>query len=242
MPTIQRLQQRVQEAKMAGNHYETMRMYQQLTEYTRNNQIKMGQIFLLPAVQLPIFLGVFWGLRGMANLPVESMKTGGLFWFTDLTVCDPFFILPTLTAATLLLTLELGVDSVQVKNMSHVQKWGMRLMPIIILPFMMKFPAAMCMYWFTSNTFSLGQAMFLKIPAVRDWCGIPVAVQHNKALQAKKGFVEGFRDSWQEQKMIARMKDRDRVEREQWEKQGKGPLIKTYKYNPVEQREKMKIQ
>ena len=51
------------------------------------------------------------------------------------------------------------------------------------------------MYWFTSNTFSLGQAMFLKIPAVRDWCGIPVAVQHNKALQAKKGFVEGFRDS-----------------------------------------------
>ena len=42
--------------------------------------------------------------------------------------------------------------------------------------------------------------------------------------------------------MIARMKDRDRVEREQWEKQGKGPLIKTYKYNPVEQREKMKIQ
>ena len=32
--------------------FAAMRMYQQLTEYTRNNQIKMGQIFLLPAVQV----------------------------------------------------------------------------------------------------------------------------------------------------------------------------------------------
>ena len=42
----------------------------------------------------------------MANLPVESLKTGGLWWFTDLTACDPFYILPIVTSATLLLTFE----------------------------------------------------------------------------------------------------------------------------------------
>jgi len=42
----------------------------------------------------------------MATLPVESLKTGGFLWITDLTVPDPYFILPAITAATLLVTLE----------------------------------------------------------------------------------------------------------------------------------------
>lgn len=42
----------------------------------------------------------------MANLPVESMKEGGLFWFADLTMADPYFILPILTSITMWITLE----------------------------------------------------------------------------------------------------------------------------------------
>lgn len=44
----------------------------------------------------------------MANLPVESMKEGGLFWFTDLTLADPYFILPILTSVTMWITLEVS--------------------------------------------------------------------------------------------------------------------------------------
>ena len=54
-------------------------------------------------VQLPIFMSMFFGLRGMANLPLESMMHGGLFWFQDLTVADPFYALPLLTSASLYL-------------------------------------------------------------------------------------------------------------------------------------------
>ena len=31
-------------------------------------------------------MSMFFALRGMAELPVESMKNGGLSWFTDLTI------------------------------------------------------------------------------------------------------------------------------------------------------------
>ena len=58
--------------------------------------------------QLPIFLSVFMGLRQMANLPVESMTSAGLFWFTDLTSPDPFYALPLLTMATFALSVEVG--------------------------------------------------------------------------------------------------------------------------------------
>ncbi len=42
----------------------------------------------------------------MANLPVDSMREGGLFWFTDLTMADPYFLLPILTSVTMWITLE----------------------------------------------------------------------------------------------------------------------------------------
>lgn len=46
------------------------------------------------------------GLRGMANVPVDSMRYGGLFWFTDLTLPDPFYILPVITSFTMWVTIE----------------------------------------------------------------------------------------------------------------------------------------
>lgn len=37
---------------------------------------------------------------------VESMHTGGVLWFSDLTVSDPYYILPLTASATMLATLE----------------------------------------------------------------------------------------------------------------------------------------
>ena len=61
--------------------------------YKKNgcNPYKMA---LTPLMQLPVFISFFMALRQMAAVPVESMKTGGLYWFTDLTVPDPYYILP----------------------------------------------------------------------------------------------------------------------------------------------------
>lgn len=42
----------------------------------------------------------------MANVPVESMRTGGLFWFQDLTVPDQFFAMPIITSITMWATIE----------------------------------------------------------------------------------------------------------------------------------------
>ena len=42
----------------------------------------------------------------MANAPVESFETGGLFWFYDLTMSDPFYILPATTATMIFFQVE----------------------------------------------------------------------------------------------------------------------------------------
>lgn len=46
------------------------------------------------------------GLREMASLPVDSLRSGGLWWFTDLTLCDQFYLLPIITSLTLAVTIE----------------------------------------------------------------------------------------------------------------------------------------
>jgi YidC/Oxa1 family membrane protein insertase len=55
------------------------------------------------------------GLRGMANVPVESLRTGGLWWFTDLTVPDQYFLMPLITSATLYATIEV-IDHTREKS------------------------------------------------------------------------------------------------------------------------------
>lgn len=57
---------------------------------------------------MPLFVSFFMALRKMSNAPVESLKDGGLFWFTDLTVPDQFFILPVVTSITLWITIEVN--------------------------------------------------------------------------------------------------------------------------------------
>lgn len=54
-------------------------------------------------------MSFFFALKGMANAPVESMTHGGLFWFTDLTISDPYYLLPLLTSVTVWATIEVSL-------------------------------------------------------------------------------------------------------------------------------------
>lgn len=74
----------------------------------------------------------------MTRVPVESMKEGGLFWFEDLTVPDPYYLLPIITSTTLFITIEIGADNMRAQslgNMRHV----MRAIPLVIFPFLINF-------------------------------------------------------------------------------------------------------
>ena len=58
--------------------------------------IKVWKTFV-PFLQLPLGFGMFRLMRGMATLPVPGFDTGGLLWMSDLTIPDPYFVLPLFT-------------------------------------------------------------------------------------------------------------------------------------------------
>jgi len=102
-------------------------------------------------VQMPIFIAMFYVIRGFANTH-ESFTEGGILWFQDLSVQDPFYILPILSAVTML-----AASEITSKNIDPQQRWLMRILPVVFTIFLLTFPAGLFMYWITSNLVTLVQ-------------------------------------------------------------------------------------
>jgi YidC/Oxa1 family membrane protein insertase len=124
---------------------EMMKLYQE-----RNINPLGGCLPIL--IQMPIFIGIFYVIRLFGGIPgqrppqYESFREGGLFWFQDLSQMDPYFILPILSALTMLAATEITA-----KNLDPQQRWLMRLLPVGITVFLWSFPAGLFVYWITSN-------------------------------------------------------------------------------------------
>lgn len=163
MPQLQVLQMKMSEARQSGNAMDSARYAQEVMLFMKEKQLNPFKNVLVPMAQAPLFISFFMCLRNMASKPVESMVDGGLFWFTNLTVPDPTYLLPLITSATLFVTIEIGTDSARL-NASNMglMKYVLRFLPIIIFPFTVNFPAAILTYWTCSNLISLGQVGLCK--------------------------------------------------------------------------------
>lgn len=236
LPEIQLLQSKMTQARQTGNQLEAARYAQEMMIFMKEKGLNPLKNLLVPLAQAPLFISFFMGLRGMANCPVESMMHGGLWWFTDLTVPDQFFILPLITSATMWATIEVGVDGgrLDAQNM-QLMRYFLRAIPIVMIPFTINFPGAILVYWCSTNFISLVQVSFLKIPAIREYFKIPKLIKHNPENLPikKKGFVEGAKESWTNMKLSRDLADRQRVDEMIFTRAGQGPLQKTYKYDPT---------
>ncbi|XP_018334587.1 mitochondrial inner membrane protein OXA1L-like [Agrilus planipennis] len=106
MPQMQILQLKMTEARQIGNHLDVARYSQELMAFMKEKGLNPFKNMLVPLAQMPLFISFFMGLRQMANVPVDSLREGGMLWFTDLTLPDQYYGLPLITSFTLWVTIE----------------------------------------------------------------------------------------------------------------------------------------
>lgn len=58
-------------------------------------------------------------MKKIPDLFPEACSTGGIFWFTDLTVPDPTYILPMVCGLSFIATVEAGKDQMLDSNPQH---------------------------------------------------------------------------------------------------------------------------
>lgn len=235
MPQLQVLQMKMTEARNSGDQINAARYSQEMVMFMKEKELSPLRNIVVPFAQAPIFISMFIGLRRMANLPVDSLREGGLAWFTDLTLADPYYLLPIITSCTMLATIELGTDGARLSSQNmQAMKYVLRALPFVIFPFTMNFPAAILCYWVSTNLFSLVQVGFLRVPAVRDYFKIDPLIKHKpETLPKKKGAVEGFKESWKNMKIAREIEERHRYDEMRFKKAGTGPVVRTYRHDPT---------
>lgn len=100
-------------------------------------------------VQMPIFIALYWALMES----VELRHAPFALWITDLSVKDPFFVLPILMGASMWYLQKMSPTTVT----DPMQQKVMQFMPIIFTFMFLWFPAGLTLYWLVSNVISITQ-------------------------------------------------------------------------------------
>ena len=103
-------------------------------------------------VQMPVFLALYWVLLES----VEMRQAPWMFWITDLSIKDPYFILPIIMGVTMFIQQQLNPTPPD-----PMQARVMKLLPIIFTFFFLWFPAGLVLYWVVNNVLSIAQQWYI---------------------------------------------------------------------------------
>ncbi|MBU3604465.1 membrane protein insertase YidC [Polynucleobacter sp. AP-Kaivos-20-H2] len=140
---------------------EPQKLNQAMMEMYRKEKINPLGGCLPVVIQIPVFISLYWVLLSS----VEMRGAPWVLWIHDLSVPDPYYILPIIMAISMFVQTKLNPtppDPIQAKVMMY--------MPIVFSIMFFFFPAGLVLYWVTNNLLSIAQQwqinqMFGKKPA-----------------------------------------------------------------------------
>ncbi|CAN6615033.1 cytochrome c oxidase assembly protein Cox18p, mitochondrial [Trichomonascus vanleenenianus] len=134
-------------------------------------------LVFLPSVQIPLWISVSFVIRAMCGwtaipgIPLEEQfREESLLWLNGLTLSDPYGVLPIAIGVVSLANMEWNAKNINTaaaiskqsglsiaKILSNLSRVGV----LFFMSITFQAPAALCLYWLASNTFSLIQNMLL---------------------------------------------------------------------------------
>ncbi|MFT4674648.1 MAG: YidC/Oxa1 family membrane protein insertase [Reinekea sp.] len=100
-------------------------------------------------VQMPVFIALYWVLMES----VELRQSPFMFWIVDLSIKDPFFVLPLLMGGSMFVQMQMQ----QQPSMDPMQAKIMKFMPVMFTFMFLWFPAGLTLYWFINNLSTITQ-------------------------------------------------------------------------------------
>lgn len=103
-------------------------------------------------VQIPVFIALYWVLMES----VELRQAPFMFWLKDLSVKDPYYVLPLIMGASMFIQQKLNPpppDPMQAKLMMAL--------PFVFTFLFLSFPAGLVLYWVVNNVLSITQQWYI---------------------------------------------------------------------------------
>jgi len=152
MARMRKLQPRIEQLKERYGD-DRQRMSQAMMELYKTEKVNPLGGCLPILVQIPIFIALYWVLLES----VELRQAPFILWIDNLTARDPYFVLPVLNAAFMMLTQRLTPTA----GMDPMQRKIMQFMPIGFSFMFAFFPAGLVLYWATNAGLSLAQQWYI---------------------------------------------------------------------------------
>jgi YidC/Oxa1 family membrane protein insertase len=98
--------------------------------------------------QIPVFIALF----NILYMTIELRQAPFILWVKDLSVQDPYYVLPILMGVTMFIQ-----QKIQPTTMDPKQAQIMLLLPVFLTFLFITFPAGLVLYWLTNNVLTIAQ-------------------------------------------------------------------------------------
>ncbi len=99
-------------------------------------------------LQMPAFISLF----NILYMTVDLRQAPFMLWITDLSVPDPYYLLPILMGASMVLQ-----QKIMPTTMDPTQAKMMLILPVFLTFLFLTFPAGLVLYWVTNNVLTITQ-------------------------------------------------------------------------------------
>jgi YidC/Oxa1 family membrane protein insertase len=149
------------------------KLNEELMKFYKENNINPAASCLPLLAQLPIFIGLFYTLRAFAKNPpggqaaIDRGDFGWLHFVPDITKHANShwsgYILLTIYVLS-----QVASTYFMSGTMQKSQRYLMMILPIVFIPFIVRFPTGLVLYWMTTNLWTVGQGLITRrlIPKV----------------------------------------------------------------------------
>jgi YidC/Oxa1 family membrane protein insertase len=179
--SMQNLQAHAPEMKEIQQRWkhDRQRQNEELMKFYRENKINPAASCLPIALQIPIFIALFYVLRGfeseilcqriegldtvaqcdsfLQSYPVSKLEFLGLVDITEATIKGWGPLLIVIYAAS-----QLSSSYFMSTTMQKAQRILLLVLPILFIPFIINFPAGLMVYWLTTNLWTTGQGLITR--------------------------------------------------------------------------------
>lgn len=107
---------------------------------------------------LPILLQIpiFFALYKILTTAIELRQAHFMLWIQDLSVKDPYYILPILMGATMFIQQKMTPSTAD-----PTQQKIMLILPIVFTFLFLSFPSGLVLYWLINNIFGIAQQFYI---------------------------------------------------------------------------------
>ena len=159
--SMQNLQAHAPEMKALQQKYKSDRKRQneELMKFYRENNINPAASCLPLVAQIPVFISLFYVLKGFEKEILPQHGAAGLQWLGLVDITDNTKIGWGPLLLVVYVLSQLTSSYLMSQQMQKAQRVLLMVLPVVFVPFILNFPSGLMIYWLTTNLWTTGQGL-----------------------------------------------------------------------------------